>query len=74
MILLRNLFQQLDLELSNAEPNTCLYKSGFLDSANLLQLLLMIENSRQGKAVNLEEILSKDITLQLLENLLNDGK
>lgn len=67
---LKSLFQELSLDVSQAQVDICLYRSGFLDSADLLQLLLLIEQSRAGTPICLEEVLSQDITLKLLESLL----
>lgn len=70
MTSLQSLFQELSLDISSAQVDVCLYRSGFLDSADLLQLLLLVEQSRPGAPICLEEVLSQDITLQLLESLL----
>lgn len=70
MITLDSLFEELNLDASGAYENECLYKTGFLDSVNLLQLLMLIEQSRVGGRICLEEILAQDITLDLLRSLL----
>ena len=77
MIALDSLFEELNLDISKACENACLYKTGFLDSANLLQLLMLIEQSRPGGRICLEKVLSQDITLDLLRGLLgyeDDGR
>jgi len=71
MITLDSLFEELDLDAYEAHENACLYKTGFLDSANLLQLLMLIEQSRPGRPICLDAVLSQDITLDLLRNLLS---
>ena len=68
--LLDSLFKELNLSYPDANSSVCLYRSGFLDSADLLQLLLLIEQSTPGRVINLEEILTKEITVKLLNDLL----
>ena len=71
MSTLNSIFEELKLDITKPNRKDCLYRSGFLDSADLLQLLLLIEQSISGNLC-LEDILSKHITIELLESLLDE--
>ncbi|GGB45659.1 hypothetical protein GCM10011316_17160 [Roseibium aquae] len=49
-----------------ADPDACLYRSGVLDSYDLMQLLLEIE-MRSGARLDLAALVERPITLAALE-------
>jgi hypothetical protein len=66
--IIRNAFFSLNLNLPS-DDQICIYKSGLVDSAELMQLLLEIE-IESGKRLNLATLMEDDISLiRLQENL-----
>jgi hypothetical protein len=66
--IIRNAFISLDLK-PPSDDQVCIYKSGLIDSADLMQLLLEIE-MESGKLLDLATLMEDDISLaRLQENL-----
>lgn len=51
-------------------PDNCLYKSGFIDSFDLMQVVLEIE-LRTGTRIDLAELMGGEVTIDRLRALVN---
>ena len=63
-------------ELGKAQPgdaDLCIYRSGLLDSAELMQLFLEIE-LETGQRLDLSTIVEGDVTINRLKNALSTSK
>ena len=63
-----NAFQMIGITPPD-EDQTCIYKSGHVDSGDLMQLILEIE-LETGKRLNLSALVEGDITLSRLRETL----
>ena len=62
------IFSDLGLEICDIEPDVCLYKSGLVDSADLLQIIMLIEERIESR-LDLEKVLSNDFTLEYISQI-----
>jgi hypothetical protein len=67
--IIRNAFISLNLDPPSDEQ-VCIYKSGLIDSAELMQLLLEIE-MESGKRLDLAALMEDDISLIRLQEILD---
>ena len=65
-------FQMIGITPPDEDQN-CIYKSGHVDSGDLMQLLLEIE-LETGKRLNLSALVEGDITLSRLRQILAGDK
>jgi hypothetical protein len=67
--IVHNAFISLNLN-PPSDDQVCIYKSGLIDSADLMQLLLEIE-MESGKRLDLATLMEDDISLSRLQEILD---
>jgi len=67
--IIRNAFISLNLN-PPSDDQVCIYKSGLIDSAELMQLLLEVE-MESGKRLDLAALMEGDISLTRLQEILD---
>jgi len=67
--IIRNAFISLNLN-PPSDDQVCIYKSGLIDSAELMQLLLEVE-MESGKRIDLAALMEGDISLIRLQEILD---
>jgi len=67
--IIRDAFISLNLNVPS-DAQVCIYKSGLIDSAELMQLLLEIE-MESGKRLDLAILMEDDISLIRLQEILD---